>query len=50
MGAMRKSYRIWVGKSEKTLRKHSRRRKNNIKRDLIEIGWERCGLDLTGPE
>jgi hypothetical protein len=48
--SMRKSYRIWVGKPEKTLRKHSRGWKNNIKMDLIEIGWESNGLDLSGPE
>jgi hypothetical protein len=47
---MRQSYRIWVGKPEETLGKLSRKRENNIKIGLMEIGWERGGLDLSDPE
>jgi hypothetical protein len=45
MGEMRNAYNILVGKPEgmRTLGRPKRRREDNIRMDLREIGWE--GMD-----
>jgi hypothetical protein len=50
MGERRSVYNILVGKPEKRpLGRHMRRWKDNIRMDLMVIGWVgRCGLDASG--
>jgi hypothetical protein len=49
MGEERGAYRILVGRPEGRIKlgKPRRRREDNIKMDLQEVGWGR-GLDLYG--
>jgi hypothetical protein len=50
MGEMRSLYKILVGKPEgkRPLGRRKRRWEDNIRMDLREIGWGRCGLDSSG--
>jgi hypothetical protein len=44
------AYSILFGKPERKrpLRRPRHRWEDNIRMDLMEIGWERCGLDSSG--
>jgi hypothetical protein len=50
MGEKRNAYRLLVGKPEgrRPLGSPRRRWVDNIKKDLLEIVWWRCGLDWSG--
>jgi hypothetical protein len=50
MGEKRNVYRLFVGKSEgkRPLGRPRHMWIDNIKMDLLEIGWGRCGLDWSG--
>jgi hypothetical protein len=50
IGEIRNALNILFGKPEgkRPLRRPRRRCEDNIRRDLIEIGWGRCRLDASG--
>jgi hypothetical protein len=51
MGAKRCAYSILVGKPEKTLGRPRRMWENNIKIDIIEIGWVNIDwIDISIPQ
>jgi hypothetical protein len=50
MGEMRNAYKNISRKSEgkRSLGKHRDRWEDNVRMDLSEIGWGKCGLDSSG--
>jgi hypothetical protein len=49
MGEKRNAYKLLVGKpeGERPLGRPRRRCVNNIRMDLVEVGWGSCGLDWS---
>jgi hypothetical protein len=47
-GEKRNAYRLFVGKQEGRRPLGRTRRRNNIRMDLVEVGWGWCGLDWSG--